>query len=87
MVGVEPAPKKMPVPTINDGPSVFGISMPCLHFSASNNKSKQPSNRKETYLSYHKLLFFSKVILPVPIFGNFPIIIFSDTPRIGSVSA
>lgn len=39
-IGVAALPKNIPVPI--PAPMLSGISMPCLHFSASSNKSKQP---------------------------------------------
>lgn len=64
-LGVLACPKSIPGPLIIPGPKTFAISMPCLHFSASNSKSKQP----------------------VPILGNCPMMMFSDTPLMGSFSA
>lgn len=46
MLGVEPAPKNIPVAPISDDPSVLEISIPCLHFSASKSRSKQPTHSK-----------------------------------------
>lgn len=58
------APKNMP-PIPPMPPTFMGISMPCLHCSASNSRSKQA----------------------VPILGSWPMMMFSDTPLIGSTSA
>jgi len=46
-------------------PTFIGISIPCLHCSASRSKSKQA----------------------VPILGSWPMMMFSETPLIGSTSA
>ena len=63
--GEAAAPKNIPPPPIIPTPTFIGISIPYLHFSLSNNKSKAA----------------------VPILGNCPIMIFSETPLIGSTSA
>lgn len=57
-------PKNMPPPSIPP-PTFIGISIPILHFSASNSRSKHA----------------------VPILGSWPMMMFSETPRIGSTSA
>ena len=64
-LGLAADPKNMPPPPIMPTPTFMGISMPYLHFSLSNRRSKAA----------------------VPILGSWPIMIFSDTPRMGSTSA
>ena len=63
--GEAAAPKNIPPPPIIPTPTFMGISIPYLHFSLSNSKSKAA----------------------VPIRGNCPMMMFSETPLMGSTSA
>lgn len=59
--GVAPAPKYIPVAPNGPGPIVLWISMPYLHFSASNNKSKQPEKGNVLIYIYMLLYFIPNI--------------------------
>ena len=52
ILDVAAVPQNIPVPPIILAPTAIGISIPCLHFSASSKRSKHPENHNQT-LNYH----------------------------------